>query len=313
MKAIYIESLRPEEVVSFSLYLRYGSKYVLYKAEGNVFTQSDKDRLIENDTTHLFIDDFKILDYNTYINENISKILSDTNMDSKVKGQLLYQTSGFYFEESFLGHSVEDVDRYEHLVEHIITFWLSDPNIVVNLANLIKHTNYEYGHSLQVAALSVILAEESYTLLKEEVLDIGVGAILHDLGKMFIPSSILDKPTILTDAELKIIQEHPIKTYNLLKEKVSLDKTALMILLDHHEYLDGTGYPNKKKDQDIGRNARIVTIADIYCALTSDRPYRPAFTEKQALYIMQQEFKGKLDLKIFETLKAYVNKKLNNL
>ena len=137
------------------------------------------------------------------------------------------------------------------------------------------------GHSQRVTDLTLRLAQR-LGLPDAELRDVRRGALLHDIGKMAVPDAILLKPGKLTDDEFAVIKRHPGDAYDLLKDVPYL-QSALHIPHHHHERWDGTGYPDGLRGQDIPLPARIFAVVDVYDALTSDRPYRPAWTHEAAI------------------------------
>ncbi|HEX4834797.1 MAG TPA: HD domain-containing phosphohydrolase [bacterium] len=143
------------------------------------------------------------------------------------------------------------------------------------------------GHSQRVTELAVRLAR-AMGVPKKDVTQIRWGALLHDIGKMGIPDAILLKPARLTDDEWEIMRRHPVYAYQLLSPMPYL-RPLLDIPYCHHEKWDGTGYPRGLKGEDIPLTARIFAVADVWDALRSDRPYRPAWTAHKAReYIRDQ-------------------------
>jgi HD-GYP domain-containing protein (c-di-GMP phosphodiesterase class II) len=127
--------------------------------------------------------------------------------------------------------------------------------------------------------------------------------LLHDLGKLRVPNSILDKPTKLDDAQWSVMQEHPRLTRTILG-RVTQFRELADIAGAHHERLDGAGYPNRLAGSKLSLEARILGLADVYSALTEDRPYRAAFSPREALAIMGRDVPGRLDAACFEALSA---------
>ena len=145
-------------------------------------------------------------------------------------------------------------------------------------------------HTHRVSELTVNLAKRM-GFTPSELGHIRRGALLHDIGKMGIPDSILLKPAPLTEAERAIMQTHPEKAYSILS-RIEYLTQATDIPYCHHEKWDGTGYPRGLKGEEIPLSARIFAVVDVYDALTSDRPYRKAWGKKEALdYIKQQSGK----------------------
>jgi HD-GYP domain-containing protein (c-di-GMP phosphodiesterase class II) len=125
----------------------------------------------------------------------------------------------------------------------------------------------------------------------DEIMHIRRGALLHDMGKIGIPDSILHKPDKLTDEEWRIMRKHPQLAYDMLYP-IEYLRRALEIPLNHHEKWDGTGYPSGLKGEEIPIVARLFAVVDVWDALTSDRPYRPAWSQEEALnYIREQSGK----------------------
>jgi putative nucleotidyltransferase with HDIG domain len=143
------------------------------------------------------------------------------------------------------------------------------------------------GHTLRVTDLTLKLARH-IGVSDEEYVHMRRGALLHDIGKMGIPDSILLKPGPLTDEEWVVMKQHPAHARTMLEPIVFLQK-ALEIPYMHHEKWDGSGYPRGLKGEEIPKAARIFAVADVYDALTSDRPYRKAWTkERTVAYIREQ-------------------------
>jgi PAS domain S-box-containing protein/putative nucleotidyltransferase with HDIG domain len=146
------------------------------------------------------------------------------------------------------------------------------------------------GHTLRVVELTLNIATEM-GMSKSDLTQIRRGALLHDIGKMGIPDGILLKPGSLTESEWEVMREHPVLAYNMLSPILFL-RQALDIPYCHHEKWDGTGYPRQLKEKNIPLSARIFAVADVWDALCSDRPYRKAWSEEQALsYICEQSGK----------------------
>jgi putative nucleotidyltransferase with HDIG domain len=152
---------------------------------------------------------------------------------------------------------------------------------------LSNYLDWLYTHSIDVALISLILAVElGYS--DEELHNLGIGTLLHDVGKLLIPKSILQKPGSLSDMEMCLIRQHCELGVSSL-EGFNLHKEYMDIVMQHHERLDGSGYPKGLTGGQICRNAKIVMIADSVDAITSYRPYRQLQSMDAALRIMRRE------------------------
>ena len=146
------------------------------------------------------------------------------------------------------------------------------------------------GHSRRVTELSIELAQ-AMGMSDEDIVHMRRGALLHDMGKIGIPDSILHKPDELTEDEWRVMRKHPQLAFDML-HPIEYLREALEIPYFHHEKWDGTGYPQGLKGEEIPLSARIFTVADVWDALTSNRPYRPAWSGEEALaYIREQSGK----------------------
>jgi putative two-component system response regulator len=143
------------------------------------------------------------------------------------------------------------------------------------------------GHSQRVTELTLKLAR-AFGISEEQLTHIRHGALLHDMGKLGIPDGILQKPDQLTNEEWVVMRKHPQLAYEMLYP-IEYLRPALDIPYCHHEKWDGTGYPRGLKSGEIPLAARLFAIVDVWDAITSDRPYRPAYTIDQALNHIREQ------------------------
>ena len=181
------------------------------------------------------------------------------------------------------------------------------------IGNLSGHDFYTYDHSINVSMYCItILRVLKPKASKAELVHVGLGGLLHDLGKIKIPTEILNKPAGLSDEEYNTIKTHPGLGIGLLQEseELSFDDLDLRIIgrvvHEHHENVDGTGYPNKLEGKDIHLFARICAIADFFDAITTKRSYAKVLTISQALDVMEKSVNKKIDEKLFKLFAAHV-------
>jgi len=163
-------------------------------------------------------------------------------------------------------------------------------------------STFTRGHSERVAVFTDMIAEE-LGMSPQRRRWLGRGALLHDIGKLAISNAILDKPGKLTDQEFAAIKSHPVHSEAILMN-IDVFKDLAPVAGGHHERLDGKGYPRGLAGTDISLETRIVTTADIFDALTADRPYRPAMPVSQAYGIMRKDLGKAIDPNCFEALQA---------
>ena len=154
--------------------------------------------------------------------------------------------------------------------------------IVISMAKVVETRDpYTAGHQERVARLAVAIAAEM-GLSEEQIQGVGVAAVLHDLGKIDIPAEILSKPSRLKEKEYSLIQDHCVAGYEILKN-VDFPWPVAQAVLQHHERMDGSGYPNSLSGDDILLEARILAVSDVVEAMSSHRPYRPSLGLEQGL------------------------------
>lgn len=158
---------------------------------------------------------------------------------------------------------------------------------------------YTWGHSLRVAYFCVSVGRE-LGLSAEELYELEVSALFHDIGKIGVPESVLLKPTRLNEAEFQMMKLHPTKSFDILQEFPVFHKMALNAKY-HHERYDGRGYPEGLKGEEIPLFARIILVADTFDAMTSSRPYRSGLAMDVA-FTELREFAGtQFDSKVVES------------
>ena len=149
------------------------------------------------------------------------------------------------------------------------------------------HHTDTYRHCLFVTGFAVAFAQH-LGMRDDDQRRLARAALLHDVGKAFIPVEILDKPATLTSEEMDEIREHPRRGYDVLAAQGGFPPEMLDVVLHHHEFLDGSGYPNGLRDNQISDIVRLITIVDIYAALVEKRAYRMQYTHAAAFAIMEK-------------------------
>jgi putative nucleotidyltransferase with HDIG domain len=157
---------------------------------------------------------------------------------------------------------------------------------IVQLNDVRLYDKYTFNHSVNVSILATMVGIDlGYN--EQQLDDLSIGALMHDVGKMKVSRNILNKPSHLDPGEMAEMSKHPTYGLELLDTSpVTMSETARQIVVQHHERFDGTGYPKKLCGKEISEMARIVSIADVYDALTSDRPYKCAYMPSVAYKMM---------------------------
>ena len=171
-------------------------------------------------------------------------------------------------------------------IEDIVFELSRNKDVMVNMTNLSDYDSYTYTHSVNVCMLSVLLGI-SLGLSRAELVGLGTGALLHDIGKIYVSKQILLKNGPLTDEEFDTIKKHPKDGYDYIARQFHFPTKYMFTILDHHEKFNGAGYPNHKQGEDISLYGRICAVADVYDALNSKRPYRDSIPVHECVeYLM---------------------------
>ena len=172
------------------------------------------------------------------------------------------------------------------MASELIEEVMSKKGLMINLVDIKSLDSYTYQHSVNVAVISLVIGIEMQ-MHKFELLDLCIGALVHDIGKAFIPKELLNKEGKITNEEYRIIQQHTTKGYEYLRGVYDISVPSRIIALQHHEKISGQGYPEGRNGEIISNLSKIVAVANIYDSLTSERIYRKAMSPNEAIeYIM---------------------------
>ncbi|MGD8566883.1 MAG: HD-GYP domain-containing protein [Gammaproteobacteria bacterium] len=192
-----------------------------------------------------------------------------------------------------------NVREVKALVSDLANDIVENPTALIWLTQLKNRDEYTSIHSLNVCILSLFFGR-SLQLGSQQLNELGLGALLHDIGKLRVPLAILNKPGALTDEEFEIMKKHTTDGYNLLKDKPEIGRPSLDIIQHHHERIDGGGYPFGLEDEQIGLYSKIVKIVDVYDAVTSKRAYHNEIPPYHALNCIYSERDTAFDEKLVQ-------------
>ncbi|MCM3038798.1 HD-GYP domain-containing protein [Paenibacillus motobuensis] len=174
---------------------------------------------------------------------------------------------------------------FSGLVESIVDDLSSREDAMIMMMNIDSMDHYLYRHSLNVCLYTLLLGQV-YGYSKEDLTLLGLGAMLHDIGKTKVPRDVLNKPSQLTDEEFAQIKQHTEIGFKLLKDEPGIPLKAAHCAYQHHERINGAGYPRGLKGDEIHEFARWIAITDAFDAMTTHRVYRPAMLPHQALEVL---------------------------
>jgi putative nucleotidyltransferase with HDIG domain len=296
--------LFPRTRGDFAVYLKQDGLYVLYTKAKDIFTEQTRQRLFESGVDQVYVLQENKEEYQQYVEKNLGKILGDSNVPDKERARVFYDASLSVVKEAMEtrlpGQAGQQLyDRLQSLVTEGVKY-LHSTKALKNLAGLISHDYQTYSHSLQVFVYTMSVLH-TFGVEQKDMVPVGIGCLLHDIGKSSIPLSILNKPGKLNPKERELIETHPLTGVAQLAH-LPLGQEVVNCVLFHHERTDGSGYPAGLKGDQLVMPVKVLAVADVYDALTSHRPYAEAMSPFQALQTMREDMADKFDMEMYRRL-----------
>lgn len=231
----------------------------------------------------------------------LTEAIADQALPAQQKATLVHQQSDIMMKRLLDNPTVQSIIEAKKGITQVVGLILKDDTTASHLLRITSHDYQTFAHSVTVGILSIALAKvifkDAYGVNMNEL---GAGFFLHDVGKVQIDQAILNKPAQLTEEEMQQVQRHPNLGFNILNKTGQLSEETKVIVLQHHERHDGSGYPKRLRGDTIHIYAQICALADIYEALTTDRPYRKAISPFNALKLMEQQTVGHFNPDLFK-------------
>ncbi len=290
---VSLKKFRPDSLVNFNLYMKVKNRLVLYRDKNIVITGKDIENLKANGVESLYIKKEDRKKYREYLEKNLEGILKNPEVELSVKATYLYESAVNVVEDIFKHPKRgEIIKRSKKIVNHTVDFILSGPDAFVNLLQIRAHDYYTFTHSVNVCTFAIALGNKISAFDDKTLRELGVGALLHDLGKSMVDSKIINKPSKLTPAEWEEMKKHPKYGVMLAKESGLVSEQSMLIIGQHHEKYNGTGYPKGLKGKQISLFGRIGTIVDVFDAITTTRSYSKAKEPIEAAKFMLEHKEG---------------------
>ncbi len=238
--------------------------------------------------------------FHRYLESNLHEILADQEISLDDKVETLYDCS------QFVAHDILDnpsagtaVPRSQDLVNTVADFLFTEQKSFARFLKATAVDYHVYTHSVNVFVYSMMLARKLGLGDEHYLKRLGMGALLHDVGKSRVSATTLNSSGKLTDAQWREMRQHPVWGWEILKKHGVQDTLVLEVTRSHHEKLRGSGYPDGLEGDQIAEHVRLVTICDIFDALTTKRSYKNEVRSFSALKLMQEEMSADLDHRIF--------------
>jgi len=302
-----------EALKDIKIYLFKENEYVLFTSSQRSITLKDITRFIESgiDIAYCSVNDHQ--KYYDAIKHCINNVIQSPTIRKDVRCNLLYHTCISFVDDLYSAPLTEaSLENIGDISKAIVTNLLESQDTFSILFDLSNHDFYSATHTVNVCNLLVALGNK-LKLDKDIVIELGIGALVHDIGKIFIDADVLNEKGILTDEQFSELRSHVTRGVDHLVDIGSFSDVAMHVISEHHEKLDGSGYPNKLKGDQISLYGRMSAIVDMFEAMTSVRPYRShEYTIEEVFDILEKEAAtDKLDKEILAAFKSLINETLS--
>jgi HD-GYP domain-containing protein (c-di-GMP phosphodiesterase class II) len=307
--AVSVSMLIPDKLCGVALYTRdrADDPMRLFRAREFPITQDDLDSLHANGRRKLYVSATEHRQFQSYLRESLDSCLTNESLSVTRRFDILNEVVREVLGDAFRSGDVDKtVSQTSELGQRTVDMICRADTVASELRGVLYHDYHTFTHSANVAYYCVMLAKDLGITDKQVLNEIATGALLHDVGKLEIAESILTKEGKLNEQEFAIIKRHPTTGFRKLCTRDDLHFGQLMMVYQHHERLDGKGYPVGVGGSEIHEWARICMVADIFEALTSNRPYRAGMAPEAALEIMDRNVGTGLDARIYECWKATI-------
>ena len=297
--------------VDFSIYVRQaGNAITLACPAGEAVTAKMLAQWRASGLQVLYVDTAEHRKYQKYAESAIAELIAQDDLPTKRKAELCYQTTRELIKDAAETSNMDSLvgERRDKWASNLTMLILSDEAAVDGMLSMLSHDYYTYTHmvnvSVMVSALAYRLGERNADRLQM----LASGGLLHDVGKMRVKPDTLNKAGRLTDEEREELRSHPDLGLSFLHGRQGIQPQELLMVCQHHEKLDGSGYPSGLCRSEISVEAQMTSVVDIYDALTCKRPYRAARTHEKACNILTKEAARKINAEMASVWKDAISR-----
>jgi len=307
-----LQTVPPESLTQLEIYIDNGENYSLYNASGLEFLPKDSERLLNYGIQFVYVSVRQHQEYYKTVEKAIHKIIEDKKLQTEKKAQILYATSLELCNQLLNAPPEKDeINRVENIAHATAKMILNDRQAFSKLLDVSSHDFYTSTHMVNVCGITIKLANELGLVDPRLLQRLGTGSLLHDIGKIFIPREILNSTRELSAEQYKIIRSHVELGMNHLKSVTDPPQEVIDIVYEHHERMDGSGYPRGLKSKEISQLGRLAAIVDTFDAMTSVRPYREhTFSVEESLQYLFDGSSKKYDSEMVDVFTTLIKKSI---
>ena len=299
---IELSVLRVNKLKPFDIFIHLGGDYLLYSRAADLFTEQVRRTLLDNRVLVIYV---AVKDedlYQQYIEHNLSAIVADPDIPPDKKSAVVYDSGRYLMAQLFSAPRAAMINRTRKTVGSVVDMILRDHAATRQLIRITEFDYYTYTHSMNVGIFGIAFTRELVPgISRAELNELALGFFLHDIGKSRIPEKMLNKKEELNDEEWALMRRHPEFGSAILEREGGYSRQIAQIVLQHHERIDGSGYPHGLRGNRINLFSRICAVADTFDAMTTKRCYQNAFTTFDAMeYIRDNMLQMEFDRDFFE-------------
>lgn len=279
-----------------------GSGFKVFREKGLYMSQVELDTLAKNGVQHVYIRRDDVPAFTQFTEALLEEMGTLSPMADEKKVVALRDNAIGVMTDIFDAPTPENIERGVKVVSGFVYLLMKDPKAYQLLLSLSSHDPYTLQHSVGVATNSIMLAKKYGISDEKELIEVGVGGLLHDIGKTKVDKKIINKQGPLDESEWAEMKKHAMYGYEILKDNRNIGTKAKLAVLQHHEDNNGSGYPMGLSSGQVSIYAKIVALSDIYNAITTDRSYSKAKPPFEAFALIKDKLYHKVDPKLFEAM-----------
>jgi HD-GYP domain-containing protein (c-di-GMP phosphodiesterase class II) len=291
-----LENLPAGRPLPFRLYHSIEGEYILYCGDGKVLKKEERDRLLQNHLTELYIARDDLPRYRDYMDRFLAELLVARDLPIEQKVETFYSlAAGIGTEVMAAPQKPESIASASDVVRVAIALLEGGKEVIHRLMALMGGQYDLVTHSINATNYGLALARVVGVREPRALLNLGLGLFLHDVGLRLLPQSLIQRKGLLSTEERAVLKRHPLLGVELFLPGKHLEESTLAVIRDHHERCDGSGYPHGVGADKLSLEARIAQIATAFDFLTTNNPSRRAVSSYEAVRSMSREQPGAFD------------------
>lgn len=307
-----VRALANEDAGNIEVYLPSsdGKGPVFYSDSAHGGQGPDLSRLLDSGVSTILVRSDELLEFEKSIESRIDSILKNPNVPAVDKAEIVHN-AGTSAAKNLLETSVsrDSLSRANNLVESILTSVTSDARIAGHIFQMAGHERSTASHMQMVSTLAILFGYELFGNDEKVLRALGLAGMLHDIGKLSIPADILNRPGPLSQEEVLLLQQHPVEGVRLIGDDESIPQITRQFILQHHERIDGRGYPLGLSGNEILPGSRALSIVDTFHAMIGPRAYRSQLGIVEANRVMSYQANRQFDADMLKCWTSLCEKK----